>query len=72
MNRTEGHIYEYEIISVFRNILFVCDQESLIGRDAFAIDGVKLPSGALKQWRVNVRTLKRRCGSCNCAETSSN
>jgi transposase len=41
---------EDTIISVFRDILFVCEQEGLIGKDMFAIDGVKLPSNASKQW----------------------
>ncbi len=39
-----------EIVSVFRDILIVCDAEGLIGRDLFAIDGVKLSSNASKEW----------------------
>jgi transposase len=39
-----------EIVSVFRDILMVCDAEGLIGRDMFAIDGVKLSSNASKEW----------------------
>jgi hypothetical protein len=41
---------EDKIISVFRDILFVCDQEGLIGKDMFAIAGVKMPSNASKEW----------------------
>ena len=36
------------IASVFSQVLVVLDQEGLIGRDMFAIDGVKLPSNASK------------------------
>ena len=33
---------------LFSQILFICDQQGLIGREMFAIDGVKLPSNASK------------------------
>lgn len=36
------------IQSVFREVLLVCDGAGLIGREHFAIDGVKLPSNASK------------------------
>jgi transposase len=36
------------IADVFAQVLAVCDQEGLIGRQMFAIDGVKLPSNASK------------------------
>jgi len=39
-----------EIVSVFRDVLLVCDEAGLIGRELFAIDGVKLPSNASKSW----------------------
>lgn len=39
-----------EIVSVFRDVLLVCDEAGLIGRGLFAIDGVKLPSNASKSW----------------------
>src|SRR6266702_4566697 len=39
-----------EIVAVFRDVLLVCDEAGLIGREMFAIDGVKLPSNASKQW----------------------
>lgn len=37
-----------EIAHVFAAVLSVCDHEGLIGREMFAIDGVKLPSNASK------------------------
>ncbi|WP_428311764.1 transposase [Hydrocarboniphaga sp.] len=35
-----------EITSVFRNVLLVCDEQGLIGKALFAVDGCKLPSNA--------------------------
>lgn len=37
-----------EIANVFMQVLFLCDAQGLIGREMFAIDGVKLPSNASK------------------------
>ena len=41
---------DQEIACVFRDVLLVCDDLGLIGREMFAVDGVKLPSNAAKQW----------------------
>ena len=38
-----------DIAHVFAAVLAICDQQGLIGREMFAIDGVKLPSNASKQ-----------------------
>lgn len=35
---------------LFREVLLVCDEAGLIGREMFAVDGVKLPSNASKEW----------------------
>ena len=35
---------------LFRDVLLVCDEAGLIGREMFAVDGVKLPSNAAKEW----------------------
>ena len=37
-----------EIANLFTQVLFLCDAQGLIGRELFAIDGVKLPSNASK------------------------
>ena len=37
-----------DIANVFSQVLFICDRQGLIGREMFAIDGVKLPSNASK------------------------
>jgi transposase len=41
---------ETEIVAVYRDVLLICDEAGLIGREMFAIDGVKLPSNASKEW----------------------
>ena len=38
-----------EIAKIFAQVLAICDRQGLIGREMFAIDGVKLPSHASKQ-----------------------
>ena len=38
-----------DIAHVFAAVVAICDQQGLIGREMFAIDGVKLPSNASKQ-----------------------
>ena len=37
-----------DIAPLFAQVLYLCDQQGLIGREHFAIDGVKLPSNASK------------------------
>jgi len=37
-----------DIARIFAQVLFVCDKQGLIGREMFAIDGVKLPGNAAK------------------------
>jgi transposase len=37
-----------EVAELFTEVLLVCDRQGLIGREMFAIDGVKLPSNAAK------------------------
>ena len=39
-----------EVSQIFRDVLLVCDEAGLIGREMFAVDGVKLPSNASKEW----------------------
>jgi transposase len=37
-----------EITSIFTEVILICDRQGLIGRQMFAIDGIKLPSNASK------------------------
>ena len=39
-----------EIVPLFLEVLMICDELGLIGREMFAIDGCKLPSNASKEW----------------------
>lgn len=39
-----------EITSVFRDVLLICDEQGLIGKELFAVDGCKLPSNASRTW----------------------
>jgi transposase len=41
---------EKEISELFCNVLLICDEVGLIGREMFSIDGCKLPSNASKEW----------------------
>jgi hypothetical protein len=41
---------DQEITTIFRDVLLVCDEAGLIGKEMFAVDGVKLPSNASKEW----------------------
>lgn len=41
---------EKEITTLYRDVLLVCDAANLIGREMFAVDGVKMPSNASKSW----------------------
>jgi transposase len=43
-----------QIKPLFSQVLMTCDAQGLIGRDMFAIDGVKLPSSASKELKSNV------------------
>ncbi|MDD2770087.1 MAG: transposase [Methylococcus sp.] len=38
----------HEVAKLFAQVLVVCDRQGLIGREMFAMDGVKLPSNASK------------------------
>ena len=38
----------HDVIELFAQVLYLCDRQGLIGRQMFAIDGVKLPSNANK------------------------
>jgi transposase len=49
-----------EITTIFRNVLLVCDEAGLIGKQMFAVDGVKLPSNASKEWSGTKADLKKK------------
>jgi transposase len=49
-----------EILSLFRDILLVCEEEKLLGGTVFALDGCKLPSNASKEWSGTIEELKKK------------
>ena len=49
-----------EILSLFRDILLVCDEMGLLGGTMFALDGSKLPSNASKEWSGRISDLERK------------
>jgi transposase len=49
-----------EIMPLFRDVLMVCEQEGLLGGSFFALDGLKLPSNASKEWSGTRSTLERK------------
>ena len=48
------------IVRIFTQVLMVCDQQGLIGREMFAIDGVKLPRNASKAEERHAQGLPAR------------
>ncbi|TKB23292.1 IS1182 family transposase [Desulfopila sp. IMCC35006] len=49
-----------EIAHLFLEVLLVCDQQKLIGKEMFAIDGCKLPSNAAKEWSGTKADFQRK------------
>ncbi len=39
-----------QIASLFQQIILICDDLGLIGKEMFAVDGCKMPSNASKEW----------------------
>jgi hypothetical protein len=49
-----------EIGPLFCDVLVVCEEEGLLGGTFFALDGLKLPSNASKQWSGGLSELERK------------
>lgn len=49
-----------EIIRLFLEVLMVCDEMGLIGKEMFAVDGCKMPSNASKEWSGTKEELKKK------------
>lgn len=56
-----------EISQIFSQVLFIGDQQGLIGREMFAIDGVKLPSNASKAKSGTRADFERQAGKLETA-----
>jgi transposase len=48
------------ITSLFCDILLICAEQDWLGGSHFALDGVKLPSNAAKEWSGTVADLQRK------------
>ena len=59
-----------DIAHVFAAVLAVCDPQGLIGREMFAIDGVKLPSHASKRRSGTRADFERQAAKCGAAATA--
>jgi transposase len=49
-----------EILPLFRDVLLVCQEMDLLGGTFFALDGLKLPSNAAKEWSGTRSELHRK------------
>lgn len=51
-----------EIESLFEQILLICDDQGLLGKELFAIDGCKMSSNAAKEWSGTHKELETKQG----------
>jgi transposase len=49
-----------EMVRLFLEVLLICDEMGLIGKEMFAVDGVKLPSNASKEWSGTKQELRKK------------
>ena len=49
-----------EILPLFRDVFLVCQEMDLLGGTFFALDGLKLPSNASKEWSGTRSELQRK------------
>jgi transposase len=49
-----------ETVKLFLEVLLICDEMGLIGKEMFAVDGCKLPSNASKEWSGTKKELAHK------------
>ncbi len=49
-----------QILSIYTDILLVCEEQGLLGGTMFALDGCKLPGSASKSWSGNIDNFIRK------------
>ena len=54
-----------EVADLFEQILLVCDDQGLLGKELFAIDGCKMPSNAAKEWSGTFKELEQKRAKIN-------
>ncbi len=52
--------HDQETIKLFLEVLLICDQMGLIGKEMFAIDGCKMSSNASKEWSGTRKDLRHK------------
>jgi len=51
---------DHATIRIFRNILLICEERGLLGKEMFAVDGCKISSNASKEWSGTKSALKKK------------
>ncbi|MDH4164769.1 MAG: transposase, partial [Nitrospirota bacterium] len=51
---------DQETMKLFLEVLLICDEMGLIGKEMFAVDGCKLPSNASREWSGTKKDLKHK------------
>ena len=51
---------DQETVKLFLEVLLICDEMGLIGKEMFAVDGCKLPSNASKEWSGTKKDLEHK------------
>ena len=49
-----------EIEALFEQVLLICDEQGLLGKELFAIDGCKMSSNAAKEWSGTLKELEQK------------
>ncbi len=49
-----------EVAELFEQVLLICDEQGLLGKELFAIDGCKMPSNAAKEWSGTFEELAQK------------
>ncbi len=49
-----------EIEALFEQVLLICDEQGLLGKELFAIDGCKMSSNAAKEWSGTFKELEQK------------
>ena len=52
--------YSDEIETLFEQVLLICDEQGLLGKELFALDGCKMPSNAAKEWSGTFKELEQK------------
>jgi hypothetical protein len=54
-----------EVAKLFEQVLLICDDQGLLGKELFAIDGCKMPSNAAKEWSGTFEELEQKHAKIN-------